>query len=57
MLEKNLNYADSIMEKLRGIEKSKKGANWLRLSYVFLPGVMISQPELYTLIISNEAKQ
>jgi hypothetical protein len=57
MLEKNLNYADSIMEKLRGIEKSKKGANWLRLSYVFLPGLMISQPELYTLIISNEAKQ
>jgi len=34
------------MEKYIDIEKSKKGVIWLRLSYVFLPGVTISQPEI-----------
>jgi hypothetical protein len=46
MLEKNLNCAGFIMEKYKDIEKSKKGVIWLRLSDVFLPGVMISQPEI-----------
>jgi hypothetical protein len=40
------------MEKYKDIEKSKKGVIWLQLSDVFLPGVMISQPVIYTLTIS-----
>jgi hypothetical protein len=46
-----MNCTEVMIEKYKDIEKSRNGVIWLRLSDVFLPGVMISQPEILTSII------